>query len=92
MKSYFLCALLVVALLTLAHSGQTFISIYWCVSFWALFGIDFYVSQIVRNGEQEATASGSLVDRFFVYLFVAPLILPVRAYRLFQQYRPAVTA
>ena len=89
MKNYVLCALLVAVLLIVAHPGQTFISITWCCSFWALLGIDFYVSQVVCQGEQEATGSGSLVDRFFAYLFAAPFIFPVRAYRLLSQYRQA---
>ena len=69
--------------------GEAIAVKHYVASFWALFGLDFYFSQVRDNGRGEVlsysrpgTVGASLVDRFFGYLFFAPLIAPARVYQL----------
>lgn len=68
----------VVLLLLALPAAGTYFGVYFCVSFWTLAAMDFYRNQV--QGLQ--TGRFPLEDRILGYIFVAPFILPARAYQL----------
>lgn len=84
--AYAVSATVVILAAMLLNPSVTVAGAYWCVSFWALVGFDFWRTQVVENGESEVTAlneqvagkSFSFADRVIGYLFAAPFIAPAK--------------
>jgi len=75
---YCLSTALVLLLLLALPAAVPYFGVYCCLSFWTLVAMDFYRSQV----QELQTGRFPLEDRILGYLFVAPFILPARAYQL----------
>lgn len=84
--TYAVSAIVVILAAVLLNPSATVAGAYWCVSFWALVGFDFFKTQVVENGESEVAVLNEPVagrrfgfaDRFIAYLFAAPFIAPAK--------------